>query len=94
MKVNFDIELKDLDGDRVVEGGKPIRVRDLITSALLQSEQGDEAEQKIKKWDLANKIHQGGDVDILPEDAALIKKLVGERYAPLVVGQVFPILNG
>lgn len=50
------------------------------------------AEDKYARWKLAGKM-QGKDVTLTAEELALIKKLVGKAYAPLIVGQAWSLLD-
>lgn len=49
-------------------------------------------EEKYRRWKLAQKLH-GDNVKLSPEDLALIKKLVGKAYGPLIVGQAWTMLD-
>jgi len=95
MKVDFAQVLKALDGEFLKEGDKVITLKMVCQAALLgqyQQEQPD-GQEKARRWLLAVTLPIGV-VDITPEDAALLKKVIGYAYAPLVVGQAYEMLNG
>ncbi len=80
-----------VDGNPTVEGGKPLLMATVATSALLAQVPGETptGDDKAARFRLAIRLHAGGAQDIKAEDLALLKKLVGQLYNPLVVGQVF-----
>jgi hypothetical protein len=61
--------------------------------ATLPDEQNLSGEEKFKRFALAMKIKDGGNVALNAEDIALLKKLVGKVYSPLIVGRAFPLLD-
>jgi hypothetical protein len=97
MKVNFEKVLVDMDGVELKDTkGGTAKVRGCVVDALLatyQDEQNLAGEEKMKRFDLATKIYKGED-DVVVEDITLIKKLVGKAYTPIVVGQVWRVLEG
>lgn len=68
-----------------------ISVRSLM--AIVQDEQNLAGEEKFKRFVLAMKIKDGGEIAVSAEDVALLKKLIGKIYSPLVVGRAFPLLD-
>jgi len=95
MKVDFAQSLKTLDGEIVKEGDKVVTLKAICQAALLgqyQQEQAD-GQDKARRWLLAVTL-KDGELEITPEDAALLKKVIGYAYAPLVVGQTYAMLNG
>jgi hypothetical protein len=68
-----------------------IAVRALM--APFQDEQNLSGEDKFKRFALAMKVKDGGEVPVSAEDIALLKKLIGKLYTPLVVGRAFPLLD-
>jgi len=98
---NFDWALKTLDGKDIPgtepdKPGKPLTAAAVAINALLApNDEKLAGTEKAHRYCLAQKIHQSpAEVDLKVEDVTLIKKLVGEVYAPLVVGQMFPFLDG
>ena len=59
-------------------------------------EQGDKLEKgtvKIKRYELARKINEGGEVEVTAEDISMIKERVGIAFGTLIVGSVYDILE-
>jgi len=82
--------------DKLLEvGGKPYTVLDAATAALLTQGNNEvlDGVEKHKRYALWSKIKGGSDREITVEEAALIKKVVGQNGTPLVVGQVWDLLE-
>ncbi len=92
---NFDIALKDIHGDDIIEGDKPALMRTAVVNALMGTIANENipGEEKAKRYDLGLKINKGGDIDLTVEELATIKKLVGANFGTLVVGQVFNFID-
>ena len=98
MKINVDETLKMLDGQVMMDNdGKGNAVeaslKTLLVNAVLAPTEKELGVDKVKKYELAKMIFKGGEVDLTAEDITLIKKQVGENFAPIVVGQVFEMLE-
>lgn len=103
MFINFDVKFKNLDGVNMEEtinketGEKRFVTLKSISTVSLLSMSADSkmlGDEKVKRYDLSLKIHNSNrKLDLKVEDIALIKKLIGEVYPPLVVGQAFKILE-
>ena len=96
MKVNFDKQLVDLDGTIIPDAkGNPAIPRGISVDALLAAfndEQNIAGEEKLKRYILAEKIYKKED-DLSVEELALLKKLIGKAYTPLIVGQSWKIIE-
>lgn len=98
MKINVDEMLKTLDGKTMMDNdgkGNAIEasLKTLLVNAVLAPVKEDKGVDKVRKYELAKMIFKGGEVDLTPEDIILIKKQVGDNFAPIVVGQVFEMLS-
>ena len=94
MKIEFNRELKTLDGESMKMNDKPLTLRSASVEALLIPKQGDSGTDKAKSYALAMKIHQSnGQVDLTIDEAAELKKRIGENMTPLVVGQAWEMLD-
>jgi len=87
-------ELKDVDRD-----GKavPVTVRLALVAALAESSPKDTPMQKFEQDALARRIYDTKDGDCVvleAKDVVLLKERVGQRYQPVVVGQLFRLLEG
>lgn len=115
MKVNFERQLKNLDGKILIDEGtpqevdgipvkdengsfvleyKPVILSGICINALLSVNQqaNVSGEEKLKRYQLAIKV-KNGKGEVSAEEISLIKKLVGEVFSPLVVGQVWEMLE-
>jgi hypothetical protein len=96
MKINFDQELKGLDGEALKEGDKAFTLKRAAVEALVALAPDDRAngEEKCKRWQLAVRVNGGGEVELSPEEAAMVKERIGRLYGPLVIGPAWQLLNG
>ena len=98
MKINVDETLKTLDGQTMMDNdgnGNAVEasLKTLLVNAVLAPTKDEKGVDKVRKYELAKLIFKGGEVDLTAEDITLIKKQVGENFAPIVVGQVWDILE-
>lgn len=96
MTVNMDAVLKTLNGEPLIDAGKPVTLKDVCVNALLAQQDGEvvDAKEKFARYELALKVNKGGDVEVTAEEITKIKDLTGKIYPTLVVGQVFYLLEG
>lgn len=99
MEIDFGQKLKDLDGVEMKDGkGVDYTLSKVCVEALLS--QGDPqakigGPEKMKRYSLAQKIHNGKNpIRVDAEDITLLKKLIGEIFLPLAVGQAYEMLEG
>ena len=96
MKIDFSAAIKDLDGGAVKDGEKDATLGRVACTALLASyadEQNLAAEDKVKRFRLAEIAARGGEQEMKVEDVALIKTLIGKAFAPLIVGRAYDIIE-
>lgn len=100
MKVDFSTVLLDMEGksiDASATDKSPATVRKVVVGALIASyadEQNLGGDEKVKRWNLALKIQKEADpIDFKSDEIALMKKLVGKAYGPMIVGQVWEALE-
>lgn len=97
MKINFDTTLIHLDGTKLKVKDADMSLKFAATEALMQIAESDRTasgEAKYKRYELAVKVNAGGEVEITPEEAALLKQRIGEIFGPAVVGPAYKLLNG
>lgn len=99
MKINFNQEIKTIEGESIAYGKLTITtLKDVTLQALLavlQDEQNLGGEEKAKRWLLAMRIYSNQeDIDLMAEDVVIIKRLIGKAYGPLFVGQAWEMLEG
>lgn len=106
MKIDFTQGLTTLEGEplmRTVRAcatcGRPeetaaMTLRSVCINALLtQTESNLPGEDKARRYKLALQIANEDTADLPPKDVALVQELVGKLYTPLVVGQVWKLLD-
>ena len=98
MIINVDVKLMTLDGKVMMDAdssGNAVEatVKTLLINAVLAPTKDEKGVDKVRKYELAKMIFKGGKVDLTPEDIVLIKQQVGDNFAPVVVGQVFEMLD-
>jgi hypothetical protein len=96
MKIDFSSAIKDFDGDAVKDGDKDATLGRVACTALLASyadEQNLPAEDKVKRFRLAEIAAKDGAQEMKVDDVALMKKLIGKAFAPLIVGRAFDIIE-
>ena len=101
---NLDTVLKNLDGTPILkertaeatsmmepQADEPLTIKDVAINALLASRDGDKLDgtASVARYKLALRLHDGGEQDLKLDDLALIKRLAGLMYMPLVIGQVY-----
>ena len=102
-EVDFSSHIRDLDVKPVpscaadtAKCHAPLTLSHVSEMALLSpadSREQPSADEKAKRFELAVKLHAGGKLSLTVEDAALLKRLIGAAYAPLVVGRANEILD-
>lgn len=99
MNINFDTKLVNFEGEILKDGvgdkQKEATLGVVCVNALMlpSPDKNEDGNTKLKKYELALKIYKGGEVNIDTEDVALIKKDVSRAFGPMVVGQVYKILE-
>ena len=100
MKINFEQVLVDLKGENIKDGrdgqGEILKLKTVCVNSLLSDFQDERStgEEKVERYELAKKIHAGGEIDLKTEKIAMLKQRVGKLYLPIVVGQVYEMLEG
>ena len=106
MKLNVNEVIKGMDGkaietpktfkDGKVETVEPLTIKKILLEALLQTGEMDKNVSGIEKFEryaLASLINKGGNIELTVEQAATIKKRVGEICTPLVVGYIWNVME-
>jgi len=98
MKINTKKVLVKFDGspiqDVVNDKTTDAIVRDALVNSLMAPNEKDSGAKKLEKYDLAMRIYKQDEVDLTAEEAATIKECVGKLFAPIIVGQIFKLLDG
>jgi hypothetical protein len=93
---DFSTPLTDFRGKPLVtEDGSALTLREAVTTALVApfKDENPSGTEKVKRWQLAAKLQASKDVELTADDIALIKNLVAKAYGPMIVGQVWAILD-
>jgi len=98
MLVKVNVPLKTMDGQTMKDTdgqGKAIdaTVKLVIVNAVLSPVQNEKGVDKVKKYELAKKVHTSDEVDLNEDEIKLIKDRVGETFPPIVVGQIYELLK-
>ena len=93
MKKDFSRPVLTLGGAPAEDAGKTLTVGAACVNALLGPDDSATGEEKARRYQLALRIHAGGEVEVKSDELALLKTLVGRAYLPLVVGQVYAFLD-
>ena len=96
MKINFGAPIKDIKGEPIVENEKAVTLGSVSCQALLanyQDETSLSGKDKVERFTLAALCSNETEADINVEDVALLKKLIGKAYGPLVVGRAYEIID-
>jgi hypothetical protein len=99
--IDFTQPLLALDGKTALSDGSgkdahAITLGDVCVNALETPTQQDQqmtGEQKFKLDELARRIYGQKDISLTVEDISTIKERVGKAYGPLIVGQVWRLLD-
>lgn len=98
MKIDFSAPLISIKGEKMKDTEKAdLALKDVCIEALMAVVPSDErtsGETKYKRFQLAEKIVGGGEVELTPDEAVILKDRIGVCYGPAVVGPAYKLLNG
>lgn len=96
MKLKTNQTLKDVEGKPLNgEKGKLLTIGDVCINSLLTPVQGDDEKAKWEKYEIFKKIKDAKDeVDLKTEELLIIKKAVGKIQPPLLMGQIWDMIEG
>lgn len=101
MELKLEQQLLSLDGKPIVEGAKPVTVKEALISALLGNGKNDEklsSVAKLERYHLVLKIKESKKViNLSVDELKAVKDSVDGRvpaFSLLVFGQLISILNG
>lgn len=97
MLVKVNVPLKTLEGKTMKDNadGEAVdaTVKMVIVNAVLAPAQNEKGVDKVVKYELAKKVHSNDEVDLDEKEIAMIKDVVGENFAPIIVGQIYELLK-
>lgn len=97
MKANLDQAILDLDGRPLKDGEKMVTLRTGVVLALstpLEEDRNLSADETVKRWKLCMTLYAGGEQEITPEDAALIRGRLPRVWTVVPAGQAIEMLKG
>lgn len=95
MKIDVTAPILDINNEPLMDGDKPLTLRVVLQTVLLNSLKNDDelaGEAKVKLWTLANDTLKD-QVDWTPEDVSLVRARIGVGYGPVVVGPAWAMLG-
>ena len=99
MKIDFDAEIKNLNGDVIFKSTDdkiPSTLADVAINALFTTTEKDRKLSGAKKFDLyvlGTIINAGGVIDLKAKEIVLLKDRIGEINGPLIVGRAYELLE-
>ncbi len=97
MKYAIDTVLRNLDGTPIktpAPESEVINFRSIATRCLLAPSEKATGEDKYANFKLAVKLETASkDVELTADEAARLKRLIGEHMPPLVVGRAYELLD-
>lgn len=100
MSIDFSAKIVDFDGNPIrpnPETTDELTLRDACVRALClpyDDERSLSPEDKFKRGQLASQIYKSDSpLDLKTEDIALIKRLIGKAYTPIIVFHSWPLLD-
>lgn len=97
MKINFDAVLHHIDGKPLKTQESEMTLKTASVESLMAIIREDEQATgavKLARYELAVKVNAGGEVDLTPEEAAILKDRIGKVFGVAVVGPAYKLLNG
>ena len=84
-KFNAGEQMFELDGKSVTRPGddRPWTMGDAAATAVIAGKPGMAASEHFQRYDLAQRLVQGGEVELSAEEIVMIKNAVLEQYAPI-----------
>lgn len=96
MLKNLNSPINEVDGKQATYKNIPATAKQFIIEALMSTPADDRStgEQKFKRFQIGMKVTaEDLNTDLTPEEIVIIKECVGKVYGPLVVGQIYLLLN-
>lgn len=100
MKVNFDYVFRQISGEEIPNPNKTsehFTLRLAAVNALVAANPKEQisGDEKVKRYLLATRIFSGDDeLELTAEEAALVKKVIGDGFGAVIVGQAWGLLDG
>lgn len=96
MQRDFSIYFSTFDKTPIFQDEKPLTLQRVSINALMtpmEDEKNLSGEEKFARYKLASRINASSIVEVTAEEIAMLKKLIGNVYAPIIVGPAFEALE-
>ena len=109
MRIDFSTVLSDIAGGKLSwrsrEGSlvvddhgrpKPMTLGSVCSEALLNNyddDRGATGDAKLKRFRLAMKVGDGGEVELKVEEITELKTFIAKAFGPLIVGRAYDLLD-
>lgn len=101
VKINWDAELTNFDGERLMKNAKPdsapATLRFLVCQAIdaqLPEDRELKPGEKRDRGYLMKRLRKGGDIQLNNKDLEFIKKRIEAVYSSWVVGECLDLIEG
>jgi hypothetical protein len=97
MKLDTAAVLKNLDGSELEEAGAKFTVKAACVRALVTPLEGDHVlapEEAFKRLEFARRLHGGGEIELQPEEATLLRVRSAKLFNVIVAGQIYELTKG
>ena len=101
MNINVTKEFIDFNTNEAItrptgndEEREPYLFRHVIINALMAVEEGIDGEEKLNRYDLAMRVKKDDNVEINEKEVKTLKEIIGNMFPTIIVGQIFPALDG
>ena len=99
MKLNLLTVMMNINGEPLLEPDKnsevqKVTLRTVFVNALMIPVEKDTGVDKVAKYSLAIDIQKNDEVVLSAEQIVLLKEAIAKPYGPVIVGQVYAILDG
>lgn len=97
MKIDFSQPLCTLSGKPFEKNEEkdPALLSDMCVTALLSDDpkEHSNAQDKLKRWELAKAIHDQAEIEVTAEEIVLINKAAAKAFAPSLMGAIHDLLE-
>jgi hypothetical protein len=97
MKIDFATVLRDKQGQALKDqDGKDATLGGAAETALFAAftdEASIDGAEKAKRFKLGMRVGKP-DEEFTPEEVALMKRLIGKAFGPIIVGRAYELLDG
>jgi len=72
---------------------KPMTLRQIAVDALTARSKNPDGKESYERFRLAERISNRDEIELTDAEVVKLKKLIGESFAPLIVGRSYDILE-